>query len=152
MASVNGLVGRGRQVTGARAFVTFDKKPITYVEGLSYQIAFQIADRDVLDDIETVEHVVVGVRVTFSIDLGKTSNRSAIESGLLRNIEQVFVTPGERNLVVVDRPDGSVIDTIEGITWEGISIGDIRKGTLASDRLTGRAKRVRDHSGRVYGP
>lgn len=146
-ASANSGVQRGNVVTGARAFVTLDGKIAGYIPNISYSVQKNYAPAEGLDDIEVLEHVPVSYSVNGNISRIETVESTLEELGLEKDNENIF--DGRTvTLVVMDRVKAKKIDTLEGVTFTGMS-KQIQKGVITTSSCPFVAIRRRNPAGKV---
>lgn len=147
MAAENANAGipRGAVSHGARHYVTINGVRVGYCAGFSMQQNVDVRPVDVLDNLLTEEHVVVGVTYSGSIEMLLIIGRSLIQAGVQTPIDQLLGGP-IRNFAIVDRVTGKVIHALRVITFSGKS-SDIRKGTLTTQRLNFMAIEAVDENG-----
>jgi len=147
MASANSGVQRGNVVTGARAFVTVDGKIAGYIPNISYTVNKNYAPAEGLDDIEVLEHVPTGYTVSGNISRIETVESTLEELGLERDNDNIF-DGRTTTLVVMDRVKAKKIDTLEGVTFTGMS-KQIQKGMITTSSCPFVAIRRRNPAGKV---
>ncbi|MEN9815336.1 MAG: hypothetical protein RLZZ412_1318 [Verrucomicrobiota bacterium] len=147
MASANSGVQRGNVVTGARAFVTIDGRIAGYIPNISYNINKQYAPAEGLDDIEVLEHVPVSYTVSGTISRIETVESTLEQLGLEKDNESIF--DGRTvTLVVMDRVKAKKIDTLEGVSFTGMS-KQLQKGMITTSSCPFVAIRRRNPDGKV---
>lgn len=147
MASANSGVQRGNVVTGARAFVTIDGRIAGYIPNISYNVNKQYAPAEGLDDIEVLEHVPVSYTVSGTISRIETVESTLEQLGLEKDNENIF--DGRTvTLVVMDRVKAKKIDTLEGVSFTGMS-KQLQKGMITTSSCPFVAIRRRNPDGKV---
>ena len=147
MASANSGVQRGNVVTGARAFVTIDGRIAGYIPNISYNVSKQYAPAEGLDDIEVLEHVPTAYTVSGTISRIETVESTIEQLGLEKDNDNIF--DGRTvTLVIMDRVKEKKIDTLEGVSFTGMS-KQIQKGMITTSSCPFVAIRRRNPDGKV---
>lgn len=76
------MAEKGRVFTGARARLIVNGKKIGYATGISWEETEQVEDVDVLDNVETEEHVTVKYKVSGSMKMVRIVGESVRSQGL----------------------------------------------------------------------
>ena len=146
--SANTGVTRGQVVHGARAYITVDGRPAGYAQGVSAGISYDQVPIDVLDDLETVEHVTTAYRVdSLSAEFVALVKQSLIDAGI-RPEQADALNSRTLTLEIKDRPQDQPLMVFEGVKFRSENFS-VRKGQVTSRQVSFVALRMRDYRGRV---
>ena len=147
MASANSGVQRGNVVTGARAFVTINGRMVGYIPNISYTVQKNYVAAEGLDDVEDLEHVIASYKVNGNVSRIETVESTLEEIGFEKDNENIF--DGRTvTLVVMDRVKAKKIDTLEGVSFTGMS-KQLQKGMITTSSCPFVAIRRRNPDGKV---
>ena len=143
--SVNAGVQRGQVGHGARVYLRINGKKVGYMTSVDGGENIEFQPVEVLDNLEVVEHVPVRYTVNLSASRVFLVNASLKKAGIFESVRgilsrQVFT------LEVVDRVEGKVIQTFEGVRASSNS-WSFEKGQISFNRMEFVAQRIRDVEG-----
>jgi hypothetical protein len=147
MPNANTGIQRGAVQHGARGYLTVGGKTVGYVQSVSWQEGTEFQPLDVLDNLETEEHVPVAYTVSGSVSLVKVVDRSLKRAGIQTPIAQVLGA-GTLTIEIKDRPTDQATNIIEGVRFSTKS-GNMAKRQITVENLQFVALRMRDESGLV---
>jgi hypothetical protein len=145
-------VEKGRVFTGARARLLINGKKVGYCTNCSGSEENQYEEVNVLDNVETEEHVIVGYRVTFNASLVRIVGESVKQAGWFPKIGNDpsqhlsnILTSGELVAVIQDNKTGQTMMTLEQVKAATHNFTINARGIVGQD-LNFVAIRMRDES------
>ena len=146
-ANANANQERGQVLHGARMWVAVDGKMLGYCPNVSMSRQTNFGPVDVLDNIETEEHVPLSYTVSGSFGAIAVVNRTMIERGVMVALEGILANP-TKVFTLMDRPSDSAQWTLEGVSLSGDSLS-LGKGQITTVSFNWVALRRRDRKGVV---
>lgn len=144
-ANANSQMQRGHVVHGARFFLAVDGKMLGYCPNVTMSRTTNFGPVEVLDNIETEEHVALGYTVAGSFGAIAVTNRTMIERGVQVAISEIL-NDVTKVFTLMDRPTDSAQWTLEGVSLSGDSL-NIGKGQITTVSFNWMALRRRDRKG-----
>lgn len=133
--------GKGRILTGARCRFSINGKKIGYARNVNYSESVQYEPIDVLDNIETEEHVPVGYSVTFSASMFRIVGSTLKSEGIFpsgganseERLQNVLLQSGIMSATVEDTKTGKVICEIQQVRVQTQNWGIDARGVVGTD-------------------
>lgn len=144
-ANANSQQARGQVLHGARMWVAINGRMLGYCPNVSMNRTTNFAPVDVLDNLETEEHVPTGYTVAGSFGLIAVTDKTMIQRGGQVALAEVLNNP-TKVFSLMDRPTDSAQWTIEGASISGDSLS-IGKGQITTVSFNWVALRRRDRNG-----
>lgn len=141
------MAGRGLVLSGARARLMIEGVKVMYATNVSYGEEITLEPVDVLDQLETAEHVATGYRCNFSSQHVRViTNSIKLRDGvrIFPRLEDIL-SSGELTATVEDRITGTIVSNIERIKAASYNINIGARGIVLTD-VQFVAIRIRDES------
>jgi hypothetical protein len=105
--------GTGTKVfSGARAIFMFNGSPVAFASGVDGSEEIQYQAVEVLDNLEVVEYVPVGYRVTLTCAMFRTISKGASTTETPGSIKQQNIFPTAQSILTTEGVDVLIIDRI----------------------------------------
>ena len=133
--------GKGRILTGARCRFSVNGKTIGYARNVNFSESIQYEPIDVLDNIETEEHVPVGYSVTMSASMFRIVGATLKSEGLFpvgganaeERLQNVLLQSGIMNATVEDTKSGKTITEVQQVKVQTHNWGIDARGVVGTD-------------------
>ncbi len=102
--------------SGARAIFVFNGTPVAFASGVDGSEEIQYLPVEVLDNLEVVEFVPVGYRVTLGCQMFRTIAKGPSTDDTPGSIKQQNIFPLEQNILTTDGVDVFILDRLSSKT------------------------------------
>lgn len=130
--------------TGARTVFRVNGEKVAFATTISYNENIEHEPVDVLDQIETSEHVPIAYRVDFSVELFRVADSSIKQLGLMPVLDDIL-TAGVLTAEFIDRPTGKTLGVVFGVKLTSRS-GNVPTRAAARETLNFVGTIMRDES------
>ena len=120
--------------TGARVVFQINNAPVLFANAVSYEVNHNLEPLYELDSLTPVEHYETRYQVTFTVNMFRANNRSAMSQGLIPSISTLVLQP-ELSATLIDKVTNRPIFKVSRIKCTRETF-DVSARDLARSSLT----------------